>query len=107
MHLPSFWKNGKKIDILKTNPQVCFEIEQDVELIKTDIDCNWGMKYYSVVGFGKAYFVTQAQEISEALNIIMEHYSKKNTFQYTDTGLENVCIIKVEITEIFGKQTGH
>lgn len=102
-------KIGKKIDILKTNPLVCFEIEQDVEFKKTDtdIDCNWGMKYYSVIGFGTATFITQTQEIIKALNIIMHHYSEKSTFQYSEQGLENVCIIKIEIDEIFGKQAGH
>ena len=100
-------KIGKKIDVLKINPQVCFEIEYDVKLKRTDIDCNWGMKYYSVIGFGKAHFITNLQEIIEALNIIMSHYSEKSFFQYTEKGLENICIIKIVVEEISGKQVGH
>jgi len=49
---------GKKIDILKNNPNVCFEFDIFTQVIKSAKACKWGMKYRSVIGYGKASFVT-------------------------------------------------
>ncbi|MDY0040262.1 MAG: pyridoxamine 5'-phosphate oxidase family protein, partial [Desulforhabdus sp.] len=48
---------GRKIDILRQNNQVCFEMETDVEVVRADSPCNWSTKYRSVIGHGKATFV--------------------------------------------------
>jgi nitroimidazol reductase NimA-like FMN-containing flavoprotein (pyridoxamine 5'-phosphate oxidase superfamily) len=40
---------GKKIDVLKRNPWVCFEVESDLEIINTQIPCKWSMNYTSVI----------------------------------------------------------
>ena len=36
---------GKKLDILRKNNNVCFEVDIDNELVKTGQVCDWGMKY--------------------------------------------------------------
>lgn len=36
-------KEGKKIDLMKRNPEVCFEIDVGVELIRADSPCSFGM----------------------------------------------------------------
>ena len=67
---------GKKIDIIKQNNNVCFEFDIDQELVKSKNSCSCSMKYYSVIGFGKAFFIDDIEEKRMALNIIMKHYSK-------------------------------
>lgn len=47
---------GKKLDILKKNNQVCFEFDIDPKPIKADTGCEWEMKYKSVIGFERAFF---------------------------------------------------
>jgi len=97
---------GKKIDIIKQNNNVCFELDVDCELIKSEDPCNWDMKYYSVIGFGKAFFVDDLEEKRKALNIIMEHYSD-NPYQYTVNEINKVAIIKVKIDSMTGKKSGY
>ena len=41
---------GKKLEILRKNENVCFEVDIDHETIKADQACEWGMKYKSVIG---------------------------------------------------------
>ncbi|WP_440948317.1 hypothetical protein ACSAZL_08855 [Methanosarcina sp. T3] len=50
-------KNGRKIEILKKNPMVCFEAAIETELITADDPCNYNVRYRSVIGYGKAKFL--------------------------------------------------
>lgn len=98
---------GKKIDILKKNNNVCFEVDINTELITKENPCNWSMKYYSVIGQGKACFIDDLKEKGDILNIIMEKYSGKSDFHFPDAALNNLAVIKVEISEIIGKKSGY
>lgn len=79
------------------------------ELVISEIACNWGMKYYSVIGSGKAYFIEDINEKENVLNIIMQKYSEENlkSFEYSEKSLNKTVIIKVELTEIIGKKSGY
>lgn len=97
-------QNGKKIDVLKKNNDVCFEFDVDYEPIKADNACEWGMKYESVIGFGKASFIDDVEAKRDALDIIMKHYSD-GAYTYPNTKLNNIRIIKVEIEHMTGKRS--
>ncbi|WP_017416639.1 pyridoxamine 5'-phosphate oxidase family protein [Clostridium tunisiense] len=96
---------GKKIEILKKNSNVCFEVDVKTEVVKANNPCGWSMKYLSVIGFGKAYFVEDLVEKAEALNAIMEKYSGKADFKFPEAALKKVAVIKIEIEEITGKKS--
>jgi nitroimidazol reductase NimA-like FMN-containing flavoprotein (pyridoxamine 5'-phosphate oxidase superfamily) len=98
-------KEGKKIDILKTNNNVCVEFDIDQEVIPSENACMFGMKYRSVIGFGKASLIEDASEKEKALDIIMRQYSDRE-FNYTNDFLQHMLIIKVEIDSITGKESG-
>ena len=93
---------GKKIDILKKNNRTCFEFDVNSEIIKAEKACKWGMKYQSVIGFGKAVLVENIAEKKKALNIIMNHYSDRD-FQFTDKAIKKIAVIKIEIEGMTGK----
>ena len=96
---------GRKIDILKKNNTVCFEFDIDSEPVKADNPCEWGMNYKSVIGYGKAYFVDNFEAKCAALDIIMQQYSD-GTFNYPETKIKNTVVIRVEIEQMTGKQSG-
>ena len=100
---------GKKIEIIKQNNNVCFELDIDCELDKkTEQPCNWSMKYRSVIGFGKAFFIDDLEGKKAALNIIVEHYSgNPNEYPYPKDMISNMAVIKVEIDSMTGKQSGY
>jgi len=99
-------REGKKIAILKRNNRVCFEVDIAQELVPSEAPCKWSVKYLSVIGFGKAFFVNGAREKREALNIIMEHYSRRS-YEYPAEAIAEVTIIRVEIDTMTGKQSGY
>lgn len=96
-------RKGRKIDILKQNPQVCFECETDVRIVTGEKACQWGAEYKSVIGFGRARFITDPEAKKEALNIIMDHYAGRS-FDFSDEDVDKVAIIGVVIEEMTGKR---
>ena len=97
---------GQKIDFLKRNDRVCFEIDVDCQLIKAEKPCDWGMRYRSVIGFGQAFFVEDEEEKRKAMDIIMGHYSS-DPHEYPESVLKAVVVIKVEIESLTGKKLGY
>jgi len=100
-------KEGRKIDMIRKNNNVCFEIEIDTELVAAENPCNCSMKYYSIIGFGKAFLIEDTEEKREALDIIAEHYSGKSSSEFPETALHNVTVIKVKIETMTGKKSGY
>ena len=57
---------GKKLDMLKANPRVCFEVDVDVEVVVGKVPCASGVKYRSVIGWGRAEFIEDEEEKAKA-----------------------------------------
>jgi len=97
---------GKKIELLKANNKVCFEIELFSQIIRRDKPCDWTSKYRSVTGYGTVEFLSDPDQKREGLDIIMSHYGKTDQNTYQDSIVEKVLILKLKIEEITGKQVG-
>lgn len=99
-------KKGRKIDILKKNNNICFEIDTDIAIIKSGLACKWGMQYKCVIGFGTASFIEDQDEKKRVLEIIMKHYEPNGRFSFSEKALEDVALVEVSISKITGKQSG-
>ncbi|MCP4687690.1 MAG: pyridoxamine 5'-phosphate oxidase family protein, partial [Desulfobacterales bacterium] len=88
---------GRKIDILKSNPRVCFTFDVDVEILQGKEACEWGAKFRSVIGSGRAEFIRESQAKRDALDVIMAQYSDETfgSYEYPDKFLKMVAVIKV------------
>jgi len=95
-------KKGKKIDFLEKNAAVCFEIDVDCEITQAEKACQWGVKYRSVIGFGKAFFIEDLEEKREALHAIMGQYSE-GLYNYPEDTLERTGIVRIEIESVTAK----
>lgn len=96
---------GRKIDILRKNPMVCFQMETRTALITGPNACNYSMQYLSVVGYGTASFVEKPGDKRRALDCIMQKYSDRERWEYADRSVEEIAIIRVDITEMTGKKS--
>ncbi len=96
-------RSGRKINILKTNPSVCFEADIPGELVRGQTACAWSMKYQSVIGFGRAYFIEEAGEKRKALDLLMKKYSGQEFFVYDNDALDKVLVVGVRIEKMSGK----
>lgn len=94
---------GKKLEIIRKNNQVCFEMDTDHEIYDGEKGCDWGMKYSSVVGSGKISILKERDAKIEGMNYIMAQYTKRADFTYDEKILEMTTILKLEIEEMTGK----
>ena len=99
-------RKGMKLDILRKNPNVCFEMDKQEAVLENETPCEWSVRYRSVIGFGKAEFIEEVSGKRDAFRIIMAHYSDRS-FEFTDEMLQRVVIIKVKIADISAKQSGY
>jgi nitroimidazol reductase NimA-like FMN-containing flavoprotein (pyridoxamine 5'-phosphate oxidase superfamily) len=95
---------GRKLEMIKKNNFVCFELDTDHELYKGEQGCDWGMKYSSVVGYGRISILRVREERIAGLNCIMSHYSDRNDFSYDERILGNTTLLKLDIDEMTGKR---
>ena len=100
-------KQGKKLDIIKINPNVAFEIDTDHELLTGDVACKFTMKFRSIIGNGVATVIENTEEKIKGLDIIMSQYSDINNFDYNSKAVDAVVIVKIDVIEMTGKQSGY
>ena len=97
-------KEGRKIEILKRNNDVCFEFDDNLEVQAGKAACDWRMKYRSVIGYGTASFIEDPEEKRKALDVIMAQYADGD-FEYSEKLFEEALVIKVDISSMTGKKS--
>ena len=94
---------GRKIDLIKKNPKVCFEVDKILKFKKAKDACDWGLAYKSVIGTGKAVLLDSDEEKIRGLDVVMSHYSDR-TFEYPKNVLDKTAVVKIRIDQMTGKQ---
>ena len=97
---------GRKLDILRRNDRVCFEMDLMREIKPGAEPCGWGTLYESVIGFGRAVIVELPAEKRAALDRIMAHCGAKGPFSYPDETLSRTTVIRIDIESVTGKRRG-
>ena len=96
-------EEGHKLDLIRKNPNVCIELECDVEPISGgDIPCKYGAAYWSVIGRGNAEILTDADERIRGLEILMQHQTGRS-FQIDEAMTESVEVIRITVPEFTAK----
>jgi len=98
---------GRKLEMIRKNSYVCFEMDTGHEIITGTKACDWGMKYRSVVGYGYIKIINEKAAKKEGLNCIMRHYGAEGEFTYYNNMLDRTTLLQLEITEITGKKSCH
>ena len=94
---------GRKLDTIRKNPEVCLEFETDLEMVRAEEACSFSMKYKSVIAWGKASIQEEVEDKTYGLNVIMEHYAGRE-FEFPAQSLARIVVIRVDIEEMTGKQ---
>ncbi len=96
-------KEGRKIDILKRNPEVCFTIFSEGEPIFVETPCNSGYYYSSIVGNGVVEFIDDSVERRHALSKMFAHQSGR-TVEFTEEQADSVCVFQIVVKDYTGKR---
>jgi len=96
-------KEGRKVDVLRSNPVVCFEMDCENQLITADIPCKYGYAFESIIGNGNITFIEDVHEKMVALNMIMKHQTGKE-FTFDEKSVGSVLVYKLVVTDLSGKK---
>ncbi len=98
-------KEGRKLDVLRANPKVCFEVTVDEALCppKNTEACGFTMRFRCVMGRGVAEIVEDAAGVRRGLEALMEHYAGGG-YSFGEKLLSQTAVIRVRVDAISGKQ---
>jgi hypothetical protein len=96
-------KEGRKIDLMRKNNRVCFEMDTGRKLEKSPKACGWGMYYKSIIGMGKLIEVEGGDERQAGLNCIMRHYGGPDKNEFDPKIFDKTVVLKLEAEEVSGK----
>jgi len=99
-------REGRKLDVLRANAQVCFAVSVDHELTQGAVPCGWSFRYRSVVGEGTVAFVEDEAEKHHGLDALMAQHGGEGG-EYTPGSLARTVILRVDITALSGKRAGY
>ncbi len=98
--------HGKKVDMLRKDPRVCFEVDVDVQIAPKDSPCKWTFNYRSVIGFGRASFVEDRDAKVAALAAIVRQYGSENT-DFSEKSIDATTIVRIDIESMTARQSGY
>ena len=97
---------GRKLDILRRNPKVCFEVEEGVAVRPAAEPCDVGMSYRTVVGFGAAEEVEDPAEKARLLAVLSAKYTGAVPAGFPPRELARTVVLRVRVRELYGKRAG-
>ncbi len=86
---------GRKIDLIRKNPRIGFELDTNYELHPSDVASECTAAFQSVIGTGTVSFVTEPEEKRAGLLRIMRHYTGKDDWTFPEKMFETVCVFKL------------
>ena len=93
---------GYKLDVIRANPNTCFEMECDVVPFEGTVACQYGICYSSIIGRGTAEIIEDVEEKKRALSILMKTQTGKD-FTFDDRMVSIVSVIEIHVSEYTAK----
>ena len=93
---------GKKLDMIRANPKVFFEMDCDLTPFEGEKPCQYGLAYSSVMGRGTATLVEDVEEKIKAMSILMKTQTGKE-FSFNERLVSIVAVIRIDVAEYTAK----
>ena len=93
---------GKKLDMIRANSRVFFEIDCDHKPFEGEKPCQYGLVYSSVMGRGKASIVEDVEEKKQAMTILMKTQTGRG-FTFEDRLVSIVTVVRIDVAEYTAK----
>lgn len=97
---------GQKIDNIKANPKVCFEIDEMISLLYDGIEepCDVNTEFNSIILHGMATIVEDFEEKRAALSKIVEKFTPHLMDKELPAPMINgTAVIRIDIGELVGR----
>lgn len=95
-------RRGRKINVLRKNPRVFFEMECDLQPFTSDVACKYGLAYSSLMGKGNAVIVENVAEKQKSLTLLMQAQTGQH-FDFTEKLADVVGVIRIDVESYTAK----
>ena len=99
---------GRKTEVLQKQPEVCFCMESDVQLVApnpNDPACHWTTRYASVIGEGRATKLEDVQQKANGLHAILRQCGFCGEAPaFAQDMLVRTAVYRVDVTGISAKR---
>lgn len=95
-------KEGRKLEILRQNPKVCFEMDTDHRLTTAERPCGYSFGYKSVIGWGEVELLESSEDKAHGLGAIMSQVGRPNA-QFSPDDTRKVCVGMLRVDSMTGK----
>lgn len=95
-------KEGRKLDIIQTNPHVCLTAVSKCKPTTGPKDGSFTLEFESAIAFGKAEIVTDDYEKREALRAICQRFLPKHMHAFDAAvrrSLPRTAVVRVTLTQ--------
>ena len=93
---------GKKLDMLRANPNVYFELDCGLQPFEGKVACQYGLAYSAISGRGRAVLVEDVEAKQEAMSILMKTQTGKD-FEFNERLVSIVAVIRLDVSEYTAK----
>lgn len=95
-------EEGRKMDLLRADSRVSFELDRGHRLVATEGQGYCTMEYECVMGKGRIEFVPEGEKM-EALRLLMAHYRKED-FPFDTSAVPETAVYKLTVESMTGKR---
>lgn len=97
---------GRKIDTIRVNQNVCFEVEEVKHTMVKQPTCASSVAYRSVIIFGTIKILSENVAKNEALQQFADKYAPQNPkVPFPDVMLNKTNVLEIEIKEMTAKRS--
>ena len=93
---------GKKLDMIRSNPKVFFEMDCDLKPFDGVKPCQYGLVYSSIMGKGTARIVEDVEEKKHAMTVLMKTQTGKD-FSFNEQLVSIVAVVRIDVAEFTAK----
>lgn len=97
-------REGRKLDVLRRNPAVCFEVEEAVALRPAEAACDFSFGFRTVIGFGEVELVEDPAERRRLLALLGPRYGAP-AGELPEHELARTRVLRVRVRELTGKRS--
>ena len=97
--------HGRKLDNIKANPRVCFEVDEMRKIYRAPKACDYGCRYRSVIAFGTARLVEDPAAKLEILDWLVAKYAAGHGYAPVTAERAAACaVVEIRVEELTGKE---
>ena len=93
---------GRKLDMMRANPKVFFEMDCDWVPFEGEKPCQYGLGYSSIMGCGTAQIVEDVEEKIKAMSVLMKTQTGKD-FSFNERLVSIVAVTRIDVVEYTAK----